>query len=79
MDSMKTNTLLETLTKGYFTNRTLLDECFDFEGDVKEHWKKLLTNIELLDTEELKGRQQELLTLLRKMALRTMYMVTQTA
>ncbi len=66
MDSMKTNTLLETLTKGYFTNRTLLDECFDFEGDVKEHWKKLLTNIELLDTEELKGRQQELLTLLKE-------------
>ncbi|HEY5916172.1 MAG TPA: circularly permuted type 2 ATP-grasp protein [Chryseolinea sp.] len=63
---MKTNTLLETLTKGYFTNRTLLDECFDFEGDVKEHWKKLLTNIELLDTEELKGRQQELLTLLKE-------------
>jgi uncharacterized circularly permuted ATP-grasp superfamily protein/uncharacterized alpha-E superfamily protein len=66
MDSMKTNTQLETLTKGYFTNRTLLDECFDFEGDVKEHWKKLLTNIELLDTEELKGRQQELLTLLKE-------------
>ena len=66
MDSMKTNTLLETLTKDYFTNRTLLDECFDFEGDVKEHWKKLLTNIELLDTEELKGRQQELLTLLKE-------------
>ena len=66
MDSMKTNTHLETLTKGYFTNRTLLDECFDFEGDVKEHWKKLLTNIELLDTEELKGRQQELLTLLKE-------------
>jgi uncharacterized circularly permuted ATP-grasp superfamily protein/uncharacterized alpha-E superfamily protein len=66
MDSMKTNTPLETLTKGYFTNRTLLDECFDFEGDVKEHWKKLLTNIELLDTEELKGRQQELLTLLKE-------------
>lgn len=66
MDSMKTNTQLETLTKGYFTNRNLLDECFDFEGDVKEHWKKLLTNIELLDTEELKGRQQELLTLLKE-------------
>ena len=66
MDSMKTNTLLETLTKGYFTNRTLLDECFDFEGDVKEHWKKLLNNIELFDGEELKGRQQELLTLLKE-------------
>jgi len=43
-----------------------LDECFDFDGDVKEHWKKLLTNIELLDGEELKGRQQELLKLLKE-------------
>jgi len=66
MDSLNPNTLLETLTKGYFTNRTLLDECFDFEGDVKEHWKKLLNNIELFDGEELKGRQQELLTLLKE-------------
>jgi len=66
MDRLNPNTLLETLTKGYFTNRTLLDECFDFEGDVKEHWKKLLNNIELLDGEELKGRHQELLTLLKE-------------
>jgi uncharacterized circularly permuted ATP-grasp superfamily protein/uncharacterized alpha-E superfamily protein len=66
MDSMKTNTLLETLTRGYFTNRTLLDECFDFEGDVKDHWKKLMANIEFLNNEELKGRQQELLTLLKE-------------
>src|SRR5688572_23691309 len=66
MDRLNPNTLLETLTKGYFTNRTLLDECFDFEGDVKEHWKKLLNNIELFDGEELKGRQQELLTLLKE-------------
>jgi uncharacterized circularly permuted ATP-grasp superfamily protein/uncharacterized alpha-E superfamily protein len=66
MDSLNPNTLLETLTKGYFTNRTLLDECFDFEGDVKEHWKKLLNNIELLDGEELKARHQELLTLLKE-------------
>ena len=43
-----------------------MDECFDFEGDVKEHWKKLLNNIELFDGEELKGRQQELLTLLKE-------------
>ncbi|HMG88661.1 MAG TPA: circularly permuted type 2 ATP-grasp protein [Chryseolinea sp.] len=63
---MKTNAMMETLTKGYFTNRTLLDECFDFEGDVKEHWKKLLNNIEFLDSEELKARQQELLTLLKE-------------
>lgn len=66
MDSIKQNTLLNALTKGYFTNRTLLDECFGFEGDVKEHWKKLLNNIEQLDGEELRGRQQELLTLLKE-------------
>jgi hypothetical protein len=66
MDSIKQNTLLQALTKGYFTNRTLLDECFGFEGDVKEHWKKLLNNIEQLDGEELRGRQLELLTLLKE-------------
>ncbi len=66
MESMNIKTPLETLTKGYFTNRSLVDECFDFEGDVKEHWKRLLTNVEKLDTEELKSRQQELLKLLKE-------------
>jgi len=66
MESMNTNTPLETLTKGYFANRSLVDECFGFEGEVKEHWKRLLNNVEHLDTEELKSRQLELLKLLKE-------------
>ncbi|MBL0742353.1 circularly permuted type 2 ATP-grasp protein [Chryseolinea lacunae] len=63
---MNPNTPLETWTRGYFANRTLLDECFGFEGEVKDHWKRLLHNIEQLDQDELKGRQQELLKLLKE-------------
>ncbi len=66
MESMNTNTPLDTLTRGYFGNRSLVDECFGFDGEAKEHWKKLLVNIEHLSTEELKGRQQELLKLLKE-------------
>jgi len=66
MESTKTNTPLEALSKGYFTNKSLADECFGFDGATKEHWKKLLANIEQLEPEELKTRQQELLTLLKE-------------
>lgn len=66
MESMNTNTPLEKLMDGYFTNRSLVDECFGFDGDTKAHWKKLLDNIEQLDAGELKGRQQELLQLLKE-------------
>ncbi len=63
---MNPNTPLETLTKGYFTNRSLVDECFDFEGEVKFHWKRLLQNVENFEPDELKSRQQELLKLLKE-------------
>jgi uncharacterized circularly permuted ATP-grasp superfamily protein/uncharacterized alpha-E superfamily protein len=66
MESMNANTLMETLTKGYFSNRSLSDECFDFDGDTKEHWKRLLSNVEHLNPLELKNRQQELLKLLKE-------------
>jgi len=66
MESINPNTPLQTWTRGYFANRTQLDECFGFEGEVKEHWKRLLHNIEQLDPQELKSRQQELLKLLKE-------------
>jgi uncharacterized circularly permuted ATP-grasp superfamily protein/uncharacterized alpha-E superfamily protein len=66
MESIKTNTPLQTLTKGYFSNESLVDECFGFQGEVKNHWKNLLRNVEHLGVEELKGRQMELLKLLKE-------------
>ncbi|HEY5751420.1 MAG TPA: circularly permuted type 2 ATP-grasp protein [Chryseolinea sp.] len=66
MESTNPNTPLQTWTRGYFANRTQLDECFGFEGEVKDHWKRLLHNIEQLDPQELKSRQQELLKLLKE-------------
>ncbi len=66
MESIKPNTPLGSLTKGYFSNKALNDECFNFDGEVKTHWKHLLENLEHLEGEELKGRQQELLKLLKE-------------
>jgi uncharacterized circularly permuted ATP-grasp superfamily protein/uncharacterized alpha-E superfamily protein len=66
MENVNTNAQMETLTNGYFASRTFADECFGFEGDVKEHWKRLLKNIEDLTSDELKNRQQELLKLLKE-------------
>ena len=66
MHSMNPNTPLKTLTKGYFTNKSLVDECFDFEGDVKSYWKRLLHNVENFEPEDLKNRQLELLKLLKE-------------
>ncbi|HTE31120.1 MAG TPA: hypothetical protein VK666_12150, partial [Chryseolinea sp.] len=63
---MNPNTPLKTLTKGYFTNKSLVDECFDFEGDVKSYWKRLLHNVENFEPEDLKNRQLELLKLLKE-------------
>lgn len=65
MQSINPNFPLETLTKGYFTNQ-LLDECFEFNGEVKNHWKRLMANVEHFGVDELKNRQQELLKLLKE-------------
>lgn len=66
MPSLNPNTPLETLTKEYFTNKAVVDECFDFEGEVKHHWKRLLGNVERFEPVELRNRQQELLKLLKE-------------
>jgi uncharacterized circularly permuted ATP-grasp superfamily protein/uncharacterized alpha-E superfamily protein len=59
-------TSIKTITEGYFSNQALLDECFNLSGDVKEHWKRLLNNIEHLSIPELQNRQQEVLKLLQE-------------
>lgn len=60
------NTSISTWTPGYFSNQALLDECFGLQGEVKEHWKRLLTNIDKFSGEALKNREQELLKLLQE-------------
>src|SRR5688500_9427186 len=66
MDNINNSNPLKTWTQGYFSNPSLSDECFGFNEDVKEHWRRLLTNIENLDGGELRDRQQELLKLLEE-------------
>ena len=66
MESINTKTPIQTLTKGYFANQSLVDECFGFEGEVKNHWKSLLKNVEHLGVEELRSRELELLKLLKE-------------
>src|SRR5260221_14637942 len=66
MDRIQRNVPISTLTEGYFSNRTVLDECFNPDEQPKDSWKQLLSNIENLGTSELKNRQQELLKLLQE-------------
>jgi uncharacterized circularly permuted ATP-grasp superfamily protein/uncharacterized alpha-E superfamily protein len=60
------NSLLHSLTQGYFANQPVLDECVNVDENVKEKWKRLLGNIESLGPTEFKNRQQELLKLLKE-------------
>jgi len=60
------NSLLNSLTQGYFANQRVLDECFNATEGTKENWKRLLGNIESLGPVEFKNRQQELLKLLEE-------------
>lgn len=64
MDTARTP--LNTWTQGYFSNPAILDELISPQGEVKEHWMRLLTNVENLHYAELKNRQQELLKLLEE-------------
>jgi uncharacterized circularly permuted ATP-grasp superfamily protein/uncharacterized alpha-E superfamily protein len=66
MESINPQTPSDTWVKNYFADRSIRDECFGFEGDVKKHWKTLLTNVDKLGNEELKSRQLELLKLLKE-------------
>jgi uncharacterized circularly permuted ATP-grasp superfamily protein/uncharacterized alpha-E superfamily protein len=63
MDS--NNVSLSSLTEGYFLNQTVHDECF-VNKDIREVWKRLLTNIENLGPLELKNRHLELQKLLQE-------------
>jgi uncharacterized circularly permuted ATP-grasp superfamily protein/uncharacterized alpha-E superfamily protein len=58
------NASTSILNSGYLSYG--LDECFLPDGELKESWKKLIANIDLLGTQELKERQQELLKLLQE-------------
>lgn len=60
------NTSISNWTAGYFTNQETPDECFGLNGEVKEHWKRLINNVDKLQGEELKSRSQELLKLLQE-------------
>jgi len=62
----RTNTTISTWTAGYFSNQALLDECFGANGEVKEHWKRILANVDKFSDHELKNREQELLKLLQE-------------
>lgn len=66
MNKGSQSTTLNSLTAGYLTDQTVLDECFLKNDQAKESWKRLLTNIETLGTAELKNRQQELLKILQE-------------
>jgi uncharacterized circularly permuted ATP-grasp superfamily protein/uncharacterized alpha-E superfamily protein len=66
MDSFNSNASLRTLPQEYFSGKPLQDECFGLDGEVKEHWKRLLKNIEGLSPQELKVRQLELSKLLEE-------------
>jgi uncharacterized circularly permuted ATP-grasp superfamily protein/uncharacterized alpha-E superfamily protein len=57
---------LTSWTQGYFGAAPLLDEAFEQDGNLREHWRKLVLNAEELGAEELKSRQQELLNLLKE-------------
>jgi uncharacterized circularly permuted ATP-grasp superfamily protein/uncharacterized alpha-E superfamily protein len=66
MNQLYKNNDLNTGIQDYFSDKSLLDECFRRDNGVKEHWQKLMTNIEGLGIPELKNRQQELLKLLQE-------------
>jgi uncharacterized circularly permuted ATP-grasp superfamily protein/uncharacterized alpha-E superfamily protein len=59
-------TSLKALTEGYFSSQAMIDECFGLTGEIKDHWKRLLVNVENLGAAELKNRQQEVLKLLQE-------------
>ncbi len=66
MDNQLQTHSIRSLTDGYFSHASVLDECFRFNEGAKESWKQLLTNIENLGVDELKIRQQELQKLLQE-------------
>jgi uncharacterized circularly permuted ATP-grasp superfamily protein/uncharacterized alpha-E superfamily protein len=55
-----------SLIQGYFGSSTLLDEAFEENGTIREHYRKVIANADELGGQELRNRQQELLNLLKE-------------
>jgi uncharacterized circularly permuted ATP-grasp superfamily protein len=66
MNQTERDATLSTWTQGYFGATSLLDEAFKADGTLQDHWKRLFSNAEDLNADELKNRQQELLNLLKE-------------
>lgn len=66
MNQTERDATLSSWTQGYFGTNSLLDEAFEADSTLKDHWKRLFSNAEDLTAEELKNRQQELLNLLKE-------------
>ncbi len=66
MDNQQSTVSTSLLTKDYFLNQKVLDECFLRQDEARESWKNLLTNIDKLGAAELNVRHQELLKLLQE-------------
>ena len=66
MSNSYNNSDMNISTKGYSAGKTLRDECFGLNDVAKEHWVKLIKNIDRLGVQELQSRQQELLKLLQE-------------
>src|SRR5688572_19565151 len=66
MNTTESEATLSKWKQGYFGATSLLDEAFEPNGALQDHWKRLLANAEELNAEELKNRQQELLNLLKE-------------
>jgi len=57
---------ITNLKQGYLADQKVLDECFNQHEEVRDSWKRLITNIENLGINELRNRHQELLKLLQE-------------
>jgi uncharacterized circularly permuted ATP-grasp superfamily protein/uncharacterized alpha-E superfamily protein len=66
MNQTERDATLASWSQGYFGTTSLLDEAFQSDGTLHEHWRRLLANAEDLNAEELRNRQQELLNLLKE-------------
>lgn len=66
MNEKYRNPELNIETPGYFSDKSLQDECFLQNNSIREHWQRLVHNIDGLGIKELKNREQELLKLLQE-------------
>ena len=66
MNEKYRNPELNIDTPGYFSDKSLQDECFLHNNSIREHWQRLVHNIDGLGIKELKNREQELLKLLQE-------------